>query len=486
MRRLTWMLLPLLAAPACLKLDRATDTADASDVEGTGDAAPGDTTADVEASGDTGGAIDGSGADTTTDAGPTLDESDPVDEAGNYVVRDCSTVGATTRPYVPQTCQHEVARLMGTVDRVMSCGAGSDTPKAIRLNYPTEDASRTLAFMWTSGKDNRSTLVQLGTSPDNLDRTYWGYSFTYSGLVNRRQHEVHVCDLEPGRTYHYRVGGEGGWSEIHTFSTAPAPGTEGAEVVFGVVGDTRSSTYEAWGQAIRQIRDAGADFVLFSGDAVEVGPVQAQWDLWFEQASPALADLPYVPCNGNHDQVVLQYFAQFALPRDERNYAVRYGDMAIVSMTDTPIDEIIEIGGSYRAFMDDAYTRLSDARWKVLLNHRPFYSASTRHGSAEDLQAEWLPVVDEHRVDIVFNGHDHNYERSRPVRGGEVVAPGAGTLFVVAAGVGAPLYDNGADWWTEKSEKVENYLLVRATRDTMQVTAYRLDGTVLDEFSLQK
>jgi hypothetical protein len=160
--------------------------------------------------------------------------------------------------------------------------------------------------------------------------------------------------------------------------------------------------------------------------------------------------------------------------------------MAIVSMTDTPIDEIIEIGGSYRAFMDDAYTRLSDARWKVLLNHRPFYSASTRHGSAEDLQAEWLPVVDEHRVDIVFNGHDHNYERSRPVRGGEVVAPGAGTLFVVAAGVGAPLYDNGADWWTEKSEKVENYLLVRATRDTMQVTAYRLDGTVLDEFSLQK
>jgi hypothetical protein len=56
----------------------------------------------------------------------------------------------------------------------------------------------------------------------------------------------------------------------------------------------------------------------------------------------------------------------------------------------------------------------------------------------------------------------------------------------VAAGVGAPLYDNGAGWWTEISEKTENYLMVDVSDRTLNINAYRLDGTQLDSLTLTK
>ena len=66
------------------------------------------------------------------------------------------------------------------------------------------------------------------------------------------------------------------------------------------------------------------------------------------------------------------------------------------------------------------------------------------------------------------------------------MAPGEGTVFIVAAGVGAPLYDNGAGWWTEVSEKTENYLMVDVNDRTLNINAYRLDGTQLDTLTLTK
>jgi len=107
----------------------------------------------------------------------------------------------------------------------------------------------------------------------------------------------------------------------------------------------------------------------------------------------------------------------------------------------------------------------------------------------------WQPIFDEHSVDLVFTGHDHDYERSKPIRGfqagsndGELVAPGEdGTVYVVAAGAGAPLY--GVDpscYHTETTESVRNYVIVDVEGNTLDFTAYRIDGTVLDEFTLTK
>jgi hypothetical protein len=58
-----------------------------------------------------------------------------------------------------------------------------------------------------------------------------------------------------------------------------------------------------------------------------------------------------------------------------------------------------------------------------------------------------VPILDKYNVDIAFNGHDHEYERSKPVKAGSPPngAPvvGSGTVYVICAGAGAEPYAVG-------------------------------------------
>jgi hypothetical protein len=48
-------------------------------------------------------------------------------------------------------------------------------------------------------------------------------------------------------------------------------------------------------------------------------------------------------------------------------------------------------------------------------------SSSTGNGSDLGIRQEWLPLFDRYQVDLVLNGHDHDYERSFPCRGFDAV-----------------------------------------------------------------
>ena len=44
-------------------------------------------------------------------------------------------------------------------------------------------------------------------------------------------------------------------------------------------------------------------------------------------------------------------------------------------------------------------------------------SAKNGNGSDKGIRETWLPLFDRYGVDLVLCGHDHDYERSWPVRG---------------------------------------------------------------------
>ena len=69
--------------------------------------------------------------------------------------------------------------------------------------------------------------------------------------------------------------------------------------------------------------------------------------------------------------------------------------------------------------------------WIIVQMHQDACSSSaTGNGSDLGIREQWLPLFDEYQVDLVLCGHDHDYERSFPVRGydsmvGTEVATGA-------------------------------------------------------------
>lgn len=444
--------------------------------------------------------LPGARGEDTPDAASTLDAAvdsvdamveSPPDAMPPVYAETCDdTVTYTNEPFTPANCVHEIAHPEGIEDIVASCGTpgpdleGADAPVNLHLTFPTEDPSNAIAVQWVTGPSTRVSQVKLGQSPDALTEIWHGHNFTHRQLESRRVHEVHLCGLEPGRTYYYEAGGPGAWRE-GSFTTAP-PLNSTEEFTFAVTGDSRSADYQLWSDTLQATDGLGVDMMLFSGDMVELGLLQAQWDGWFNAGDPYMARMPFIPANGNHDLLSLNYLAHFALPRNEENFHYRYGNALIISLNDFPAMDPQAIRGRTKEYLEATLKAHEDAQWKFIVNHRPFFSASTRHGSTITLQEEWMPFIDRYGVDVVFNGHDHNYERSRPIRNMEVVPMGQGTVYVVAAGVGAPLYDNGSQWWTETSEKVPSYAVVRVADKRLEFTAYRLDGTVLDQFTWTK
>jgi len=88
----------------------------------------------------------------------------------------------------------------------------------------------------------------------------------------------------------------------------------------------------------------------------------------------------------------------------------------------------------------------------------------------------WGIAFEFFNVDIVFNGHDHCYERGK-----------VGSVnYIVTGGGGAPPYDVGKSWWTIYSEKTYHYCLVTANQEELYFEAKKPDGTIIDSFSIQK
>jgi Calcineurin-like phosphoesterase len=71
--------------------------------------------------------------------------------------------------------------------------------------------------------------------------------------------------------------------------------------------------------------------------------------------------------------------------------------------------------------------RLSEPgpRFRVVVFHQPAWSCSN-HDSTREVVRRWVPVLERHRVALVLNGHDHNYQRFVSDHGVNYVVTGGG------------------------------------------------------------
>jgi hypothetical protein len=344
-----------------------------------------------------------------------------------------------------------------------------------QAGYP--DATTTAAFTWeTTATDVVAAQVQLGTSPTSFSTVQTGMSWTTpaptvgvgTGEPAARMHEVHVCGLTPATTYYYQVGGgptaSPVWSATQTFTTLAASGA----MTIGVAGDSRDSS-DVFQLVQLRMRDAAVAAQLFSGDFVLWGAQESLYATWLGAAwkDPndatkflTLGQQLILPVPGNHENDSSQFFGNFAVPGDGM-YAKTYGSVVLGSAHVVLLDDeqIAENGTSAEAAAQLAWidTDLTAAEadranhpFILVVHHRGELSTGL-HSTDSDViaaRAALMPLWDKHHVDVVFNGHDHGYERSKPSTG-PATAPvpqsvaNAGTTYIVCAGAGADAYTPG-------------------------------------------
>jgi 3',5'-cyclic AMP phosphodiesterase CpdA len=112
--------------------------------------------------------------------------------------------------------------------------------------------------------------------------------------------------------------------------------------------------------------------------------------------------------------------------------------------------------------------------FRVAVFHQPAWSCSA-HDSTEEVINNWVPILERHRVALVLNGHDHNYQRFVSERG---------VTYVVTGGGGRDLYklDSCPPSTPERVAAVRrhHFTAVEVRAGSLELTAVAADGTVLD------
>jgi 3',5'-cyclic AMP phosphodiesterase CpdA len=125
-------------------------------------------------------------------------------------------------------------------------------------------------------------------------------------------------------------------------------------------------------------------------------------------------------------------------------------------------------------------------KWTFVMFHYPVFSASGRQ-EIGNLQKLWKPVFDKYRVDLVLQGHDHNYARGLNMPEGVTHKDStAGTVYVVSVS-GPKMYALGTESWMQRAaENTQLYQVITVNNDRLVYKSLTVTGQVYDAFELHK
>lgn len=371
-------------------------------------------------------------------------------------------------------------------------------------------------------------------------------------------YKVDISGLTAGTTYEYRIGKTGSgaaddWSKIYSFTTEAEdvddfsfivygdsqarqywnfknyPGVDQAKQEYKRFADTRVMLDEAF----QDVSDPA--FMLHLGDIVDSGEKLTWWKMFFKSLGDYGKTVPHFAVAGNHDvqhfnekndealpfnyyfnhpnnggnaardeaymsQVTKEGSKALATNSDEMIYSYNYGDLHVVVLDTGDCNSLSAdyemLHKSQRAWLERDLEANSDAKWTIVVTHRPFYSPS-----GDSKSFGWLSeTVEEYGVDLVLQAHDHIYSRTYPMKNGAVVtkegidtiAQGTGTVYAMLSATCAwnsELPDvNPAKFATisglERDIPQSVYSVIDISNDKLTMTTKMINGLVLDSFSI--
>ncbi len=351
------------------------------------------------------------------------------------------------------------------------------TPEQVHLTW-ADDPSSMMCVSWVSPGPAVNPRVHYGDGEQRelcAPATLRAYTDGMNGQTVFTYHAM-LQGLAPGSTVHYSVTADNDRHRAAPFSAAFQTAPRGrAPFRFTSYGDL-STPNTSWVLSSTQSRHAVSAvesfkplFHLLNGDLcyANLNPLDqpAVWADFGSNIQRSAAYRPWMPCTGNHEiefhngaQGYDSYLARFRVPDNGSAfpglwYRFRIGSALFISVSAD--DVIYQDSGAFvpgpeplrpapstgnpdivagtslciRGYSDGAQTRWleqtlahaaadRDIDWVIVQMHQDALSSSRDgNGSDKGIRETWLPLFDRYGVDLVLCGHDHDYERSWPVRG---------------------------------------------------------------------
>jgi predicted phosphodiesterase len=275
------------------------------------------------------------------------------------------------------------------------------------------------------------------------------------------------------------IGGGGG--EISTVTTVPAPSSAAPTAlpnaddslkfcVLGDFGTGSTAQYQLATQMAAVHKAFPFEMCVLVGDNLYGGERPQDFQKKFEIPYKPLLDasVKFYASLGNHDAREQRFYKLFNMDgKLYYSYKAPKQDVRFFVLESTyPVPAQI-------TWLEEELKK-SGEKWKIAYFHHPLYSSAGRHGSDLQLRQTLEPLFTKYRVNVVFTGHDHIYERIKPQNG--IVYFVAGSGGQLRAGDGrraAPFSDLIVD-----SSQV--FMVAEIAGDRMVFNAVNRVGRIVD------
>ncbi|MEV6244407.1 discoidin domain-containing protein [Lentzea sp. NPDC051838] len=314
----------------------------------------------------------------------------------------------------------------------------------------TGTTSSSVSLQWTAATDNVGVTGYDVLRDGNVVGTATGTTFTDTALASGTQFSYTVRARDA-------AGNVGPASNSVSATTQPAaPGENITVVVAGDIASTTNGEHYNTAKLIDQIKP---NYVMTVGDNQYDSGTLAEFQKYYDKSWGKFKNITK-PATGNHEwednlNGYKSYFGSIAFPQGKPYYSWNAGEFHFVSFDSNKLYET----GSDSTQLNWLKADLAANTKACVVGywHHPRFN-SGEYGDKAVMAPLWNAFADA-KADVVFNGHDHHYERLKPLNKSGAIDTTNGMRAAIVGIGGDYLYDQvkpraGVESWFANSHGV--------------------------------
>ncbi|XP_058074934.1 purple acid phosphatase [Magnolia sinica] len=336
---------------------------------------------------------------------------------------------------------------------VFKVPSGYNAPQQVHITQG-DHVGKGVIVSWVTQDEPGSNTVLYGPEEDKhkfkaegIVTSYKFYNYT-SGYI----HHCTIKHLKFNTLYYYEVG-IGNTTRQFWFRTPPRVGPD-VPYTFGLIGDLGQS-YDSNKTLTHYEANPNGQTVLFVGDLSYADNYpfhdNVRWDTWGRFVERSVAYQPWIWTAGNHE---IDFAPELGESVPFKPYRHRYHVPYRASKSTSPFwysikraSAYIIVLSSYSAYgkytpqykwLEAEFPKVNrnETPWLIVLMHSPWYNSYNYHYmEGETMRVMYEPWFVKYKVDVVFAGHVHAYERSERV---------SNIAYNIVNGVCSPINDPSA------------------------------------------
>ncbi|KAI4376070.1 hypothetical protein MLD38_013864 [Melastoma candidum] len=317
---------------------------------------------------------------------------------------------------------------------VFAVPPGYNAPQQVHITQG-DLLGEALIVSWVTVDEPGSSKVIYWKENSSQKKTAQGKASTYSyfNYTSGHIHHTTIRNLEHGTKYYYEVG-IGHTVRQFWFVAPPEVGPD-VPYTFGLIGDLGQSYDSNRTLAHYEMNPQKGQTVLFVGDLSYADNYpnhdNNRWDTWGRFVERSTAYQPWIWTAGNHE---LDFDPEIGETKPFKPFTHRYRTPFKASNSTAPLWYSIKRGpahiivlSSYSAYgkytpqykwLEAEFPKVNRAEtpWLIVMMHSPWYNSYNYHYmEGESMRVMYETWFVQNKVDVVFAGHVHAYERSERV-----------------------------------------------------------------------